>query len=237
MITLVEQFCQQIGWNVGECTVVVEGTSDVAYFERASMLYKQTHGNAILGTDFAVVAAGQRDDGGVDGVNRRLNAARQIAEADRGPMGATRYRFVGLFDNDRAGRRALDNACRFDRRLNPYVDLFLLHPVMPILNANPQSSLKIDILKANQPFAGLDWEVEDLCSESLLARFEANNPSAVTNKVVVSGRIHRDFDRLAKPELKKYFLQHAVLSDVHEMVKLLVALRSYLGLRYSHFRF
>ena len=111
--------------------MIVEGESDVALISHARHLFLSEQRVDIFGGDFAVLAAGRGDDGGVDGVNRRLNAARQIAEADVGPDGTSKFRFIGLFDNDEAGRRAMSRACNFDRRVVRYQDIFLLNPVMP----------------------------------------------------------------------------------------------------------
>jgi hypothetical protein len=192
-------------------------------------LHFRTHGRAIFDLDFSVVAAGFGDDGGVDGVNRRLNMMRQIADADRDRNGAIIYRFFGVLDNDRAGRNALQAACTFDRRLIAYRDIMLLHPVMPVL-ANASADLRHEILQANRQFSRLDWEIEDLCSQRLLAEFEVANPRAITARQIVGGRIHREFDRRSKPELKRYFIREADIEDAREMLVLLKALRSYVGL-------
>jgi hypothetical protein len=235
MTSLVEQFASQVGWRIGKNTVVVEGASDVAFLVHASDLHAQQHGRPILDSDFNVVAAGQRDDGGVDGINRRLNACRQLADADRDQFGAIIYRFVGLYDNDRAGRNALSIASRFDRRLAAYVDLFLLHPVMPI-GGPSVTDLGQEVTRINRQFAGLDWEIEDLCSERLLAAFESGNPRSVTGRRTAAGRTHREFNRGAKPELRRYFLQYADIGDAREMLALLKALRSYVGIDHSFIR-
>jgi hypothetical protein len=233
MIGLVEQFASQIRWGIGKTTVVVEGTSDVVFLTRAAELYAQQHNTNIFDADFAVVAAGERDDGGVDGINRRLNTVRQLADVDRDSTGALRHHFVGLFDNDAAGREALKTACRFDRRLTAYEDLFLLHPVMPLKTTGSLTN-QSHILQANRQFLGLNWEIEDLCSEPLLSDFERANPGAVRSRQVISGRVHREYNRRAKPDLKRFFLQRAVLADAREMVLLLKAIRSYRGLPYAY---
>ncbi|WP_246675903.1 hypothetical protein [Mesorhizobium sp. B2-1-3] len=213
--------------------MVLEGTSDVAFLEHAAGLHSRAFGGAILDADFAVVAAGFGDDGGVDGVNRRLNMMRQLADTDRDPSGAIVYRFIGLLDNDWAGRNALEAACKFDRRLCAYTDLILLHPVMPVLTAGAVN-LETEMIQANRQFTKLNWEIEDLCSERLLAAFEVINPGAVTARRSAAGRTHREFDRKAKAELRRYFLREASLGDVREMLALLKALRSYVFLPY-HF--
>lgn len=233
MPTLVESFASTLGWNVRECNVIVEGTSDVEVFWLAASLYYQRHQTAILGDRIAILPAGKRNDGGVDGVNRRLHAARQIADVDRDRDGGLRFRFIGLYDNDRAGRRAIDIACNFDRRLLRYGDLFLLHPIMPLAHGADHVELRRRIETENAPFKGLDWEIEDLLSERILSDFEAKHTNAIQNIRECNGRKHRDFSPDGKMQLRK-FLGGASLEDVIEVVKLIRALRDYLRLKADH---
>jgi hypothetical protein len=95
------------------------------------------------------------------------------------------------------------------------------------------SDLAHYIIRANCAFSDLDWEIEDLCSERLLAAFENDNPSAVARRRTIAGRTHREFNRRAKPELRRYFIQRAESDDVREIVALLKALRSYLRLDHN----
>jgi hypothetical protein len=228
---LVEGFAATLGWRICECNVIVEGTSDVALLWHAAALYYERHQITILGDQIAILPAGQRDDGGVDGLNRRLNAARQIADADRGPDGALRYRFIGLYDNDRAGRRAIENACNFDRRLLRCGDLFLLYPVMPLASGADHAELRRRFDTHNAPFKGLDWEVEDLLSERLLLAFEHSHPTAVQDLRECGGRKHRELTREGKYRLHKFVTTEASLEDLVEVVKLIRALRDYFRLR------
>ncbi len=234
MSGLVEGFAATLEWNICECNVIVEGTSDVALLWLAAALYHERHQTAILGGQIAILPAGKGDDGGVDGVNRRLNAARQIADADRGPDGSLRFRFIGLYDNDRAGRRAVDNACNFDRRLLRYGDLFLLHPIMPLASGADHAVLRRRFETDNAQFKGLDWEVEDLLSERILLAFEKALPTAVQDMHERGGRKHREFARDGKYQLHKFVKTHAVLEDVIEVVKLIRALRDYFRLQVDH---
>ena len=234
MSGLVESFAATLGWNICARNVIVEGTSDVRLFNLAAQLYLERHNISILGNQLAILYAGVGDDGGVDGLNRRLNAARQIADVDRGPDGSLRYRFIGLYDNDIAGRRAINNACGFDRRLHRYGDLFLLHPVMPLASGADHKTLQQRFEKHNAAFKGLDWEVEDLLSEDLLSAFEAEQPTAVQTVLELGGRKHREFTRDGKYRLHEFAKNHAIIDDVIEIIKLIRALRDYLRLQADH---
>jgi hypothetical protein len=228
---LVEQFAAQAGWPIARTNVVVEGTSDVAFLARTSELHAEARGRPILDSDFAVVAAGRGDDGGVEGVNRRVQLMRQLADVDRDEAGSLRHRFVGLLDGDAAGRSALVVACRFDRRIEAYVDLFLLRPVMPTFGVGVDRS--IAVTTANLPVGQLDWEIEDLCSQEMLSRFERENPGAVVSKIKRGGFVHHEFQRAAKPKLCQMFVGSATLADAAGMLALLRTMRAYLGLEHE----
>lgn len=234
MSGLVEGFAATLGWRICPRNVIVEGTSDVRLLTLAARLYLECHNVAILGDQLAILHPGSGDDGGVDGLNRRLNAARQISDADRGPDGGLRYRFIGLYDNDDAGRRSITSACNFDRRLRRFADLFLLHPIMPLASGVGHQGLQQRFEKNNAAFKGLDWEVEDLLSESLVSAFEAEYPAAVRTTRELGGRKHRELTRDGKHHLHKFVEAHAMLSDLREIVILIRALRDYVHLQSDH---
>ncbi|MFG1260555.1 hypothetical protein V5F79_24875 [Xanthobacter flavus] len=224
----VELMAARMGWVAARNYVIVEGTSDVAYLTRASKLHELERGCPLLDADLAVVASGRGDDGGVDGVNRRLIFYRQLAEMDASGTGAWQHRFIGLLDNDMAGRSAFTIASSFDRRIEPYVDIFLLHPVMPVFPLGYDRAM--EIARVNRPFRGLDWEVEDLCSERILRLFEAQYTGGVQVKNGIGGKIHRELHPDFKPELRKIFIEEATLADAGGFVELLRMLRIYLSL-------
>jgi hypothetical protein len=167
-------------------------------------------------------------------LNRRLNVARQLADADRGADGSLRYRFVGLYDNDRAGRRAIENACAFDRRLLRYEDVFLLHPIMPLASGSDHATLRRRFEQENNHFKGLDWEIEDLLSERIFATFQILKPQAVVKVERCGGRAHRELTRDGKRQLHQFVKETAILEDVVEVVKVIRALRDYFRLKIDH---
>lgn len=231
---LVEQWARQIGWRISERNVIVEGTSDVAILTHARDLWLARTKRDLFGGGFAVVAAGVRNDGGVAGVVRRLNAVRQFAEADAAALGRERHRFIGLLDNDYAGRGHLKMACEIDRRVIRYQDLFLLHPLMPPANGDAGPVVEQRAQSLNASCWDLDWEIEDLVSEDLHKEFRACYPNAITNEVSRSGRTHRDFTRDGKAEFKRFVLREATVDDMVDLVRLVCALRDYVGLGYGH---
>lgn len=231
MSGVVEQTAALLGWSLARANLIVEGTSDVAYFTRASDLHAECHGRPLIDADLAIIPAGKGDDGGVDGVSRRLGMFLQLADVDRDAAGATRFRFAGLLDWDAAGRRVFTTADPIIRR---HEDLFMLRPVMPSFPVGYERTLLVT--QANLPFSALDWEMEDLCSTRLISMLSASFPGAVLSSAVSGTRTHRELHQDAKPELKRIFLEHASFDDALGLIGLLRTLREYLRLPHDFVR-
>lgn len=234
MSGIVEAWARQIGWVIGKRNVIVEGTGDVALLNHVRDLWLAEGACDIFGEGFAVVAAGKREEGGVDGVNRRFNAARQLAEVDVDAEGERRYRFIALLDNDHAGQRAFGMASEFDRRVVRYRDVFLLHPVMPRANGDSSSDIERRARCLNASYSDLDWEIEDFLSDNLHGDFQDQFPNAILSATSQNGRTHREFTRNGKAQFRHFILDRAKCDDVVELVKLVCALRDYLGLVSDH---
>lgn len=234
MVGVVELWAQQLGWRVRKGNVIVEGESDVFYFEHAAWLYKRKYGIDPFGDDFSVIAAGRADAGGVDGVNERFRAARELAAVDVHPDGAVKYRFIGLFDNDDQGRRAFGRGAGLSRRIEGYRDLFLLHPVMPLANGANAATIKQRAIDLNRDYLHLDWETEDLVSPEIYRVFEAEYIHEITRSKTVAGKTHRDLTWTGKVKLQQCVREYAELEDLLEFIVLIRALRNYLRLRMDH---
>ena len=235
MIGLVETYANGKGWSVGTANVLVEGTSDVHYMRLARDLWLRESKHDLFGSGFAVFAAGLRDDGGVQGVVRELQTLRQMASQDAASL-MTERKFVGLFDNDHAGRKHVRMLCEMDFRVKLYRDVFLLHPVMPASNGILGLDLQHRIEAQNRSCAGLDWEIEDFLPNHLVRSFCKSNPSALELERRLAGRVHRDFSKNGKRQLQDYVKREAVVEDMLEVVRLICALRDYLGLEHKSMR-
>src|SRR3546814_15072906 len=73
-------------------TVFVEGTGDVEYFRIAAQLELAAGGPNLLGDEFAIVAAGEKDKGGVDGLRRQMTTFHALSSTYLKPNGAKEYR-------------------------------------------------------------------------------------------------------------------------------------------------
>ncbi len=234
MTDLVEMYATSVGWDIAETNVLVEGTMDVSYLKHASLLHAQAHGIQVIDSDFAIIASGEGDDGGVHGVNRALIGIRQNIDATV-MSGGKRHRFVGMYDNDYAGRNAYNLMPLTDTRIRPFVDVFLLQPVMPPVG-NGLTDRQLAATGLNMGYRGMDWEVEDLCSQRILEEFERRHPAAVVHRVAMKDRLHRDINRSAKPELIRLFKETATVDDARDMLALMKLLRGYLGVAYGDIR-
>lgn len=227
----VSRYALTLGFRVRRRTVLVEGTSDVELFEHAAQAELAKSGEDLFGQDLAIVAAGVGDRGGTHGVIRELVGLRGMARTCLMPDGRLRYRFVGLLDNDKAGRRAVSLARELDSSMLEFKDVFRLWPVMPLLGNLDPASLQRTFEKENTAYRGLDWELEDLLPHDFLEEFESQHLGAVMRSPVVNGKMHRDLSPDGKAKLHQFVKQHAIHDDLVGVIAVLKSLRHYLGLK------
>ena len=225
---------QAQGWELRPRTVLVEGTTDVKLYRLTARLERERTGAELLADDLTFVAAGEGDQGGTRGVVRELNALRCFARTSLMPNGRPRYRFIGLFDNDDSGRKAINGARTVDRSILEYKDVFRLRPIMPSEgNLDPRAlGTLFDRLNAN--YKGLDWELEDLLPTDFLEAFLAEYPSAVLRTTPMADKTHRDFTPDGKARLHRYIRDNAMSKDLVAVVDVIKALRFYLCLPRLH---
>lgn len=217
------------GFTFRPRTVLVEGTTDVELFQLAARLEHKESGVNLLNNDIAVVAAGERDRGGTHGVIRELNALRQMAQVCLLPDGRPRYRFIGLFDNDKAGKAAVKNAHVMDTSILEYRDVFRLWPIMPLPGNLDTGSVQRAFEKENASYKGLDWELEDLLPQSFIEAFIGDHPSAISHTTLMGEKVHRDLTRDGKAHFHRYIKQNAVHSDMNSVIHVIKAIRLYMN--------
>ena len=227
----VQRYASTLGICVQPRTVLVEGTTDVDLFELAAEYERKKTGVDLLGGGFAIAAAGVGGQGGTGAVIRELVSLRAVARTVLLQNGRPMYRFVGLVDNDKAGRLAVKRAHDFDTSIVEFKDMFRLWPVLPIPFDLDPTSLRKRFESENANFKGLDWELEDLLPASLIEAFVDENCAAVVRCGTVGGRLHRDFSRDGKARLHRFVKEHAMHCDLIGVVEALKAIRSYLGIR------
>ncbi|MBI5847909.1 MAG: hypothetical protein HZB31_08170 [Nitrospirae bacterium] len=227
----VAQYAKTLGFDIRSRTIIVEGTTDVELFRLAAGLERDATGINLLGSEMAIIAAGEGEKGGTRGVNRELVTLRNLARSCLLPDGRQCYRFIGLFDNDSAGIIAVKAARNWDTSILEYKDVFRLWPVMPIAGNLDPSSLQRTFERENTNYKGLVWELEDLLPTAFFDVFLSEFPQAVSRRMLVGGKVHRDLTRDGKAHFHRFIKRNAIRDDLTEVVEVLKALRHYCGLR------
>jgi hypothetical protein len=224
----VVRYGKALGISVRERTVVVEGNTDVDLLHLASRLEFEATGVDLFGLTLAVVCPGSGDRGGTGGVIRELVSLRAIARTYLLPNGRPRYRFIGLFDNDHAGRQAVQTAHNIDTSMLEYKDLFRLHPIMPTTGNLDPKTLKAIFERANSAYKGNEWEIEDFLPKNFVDAFLDEYPRAVNRtRDLGGGKIHRDFTQDGKARFHRFIRDNAVREDLTNVIQVLKALRYY----------
>lgn len=226
---IVARYGRSRGWDLLPRTVLVEGTSDVSLFVLAADHYRKITKKTLL-TDLNIVAAGEGDRGGAQGVVRELVVLRSLATTYLSRDGRPVYRIVGLFDNDTAGQKAVNGARAVDASITEYRDVFRLRPIMPRTCSLDPKALQRCFDDRNAAYKGLTWELEDLVGESLMSLFLEEHPTALRHEVKVSDVIHRELTRDGKSQLVRFCKDHADLANLQGFIDVLHALRCYMNL-------
>jgi len=226
----VVQYANSVGFTIRIRTILVEGTTDVELFNLAARLELEKTGIDLLKNDLAFVAAGERDRGGTNGVNRELIALRGMARVCLLPNGRPKYRFIGLFDNDKAGILAVKRVQEMDSSILEYKDVFRLWPVMPLTGNLVPTTMQKTFERENANYKGLEWELEDLINQEFVEAFIAENHNSLKKITPVNGKVHRDFTPDGKAKLHRFIKNHAMRSDLIEVIHVLKAIRFYAGL-------
>lgn len=222
------KYADSIGFHVLPRTVFVEGTSDVQLFNLAAQLEHKETGFRLLGEDLAIVAAGEGDDGGVRAVCRQLLFFNEFSKNIYLPNGKKKYRFIALMDNDTAGRSTAKTIKNIHPGLVEFRDIFLLRPVMPINSTLDPPGLQRTFDRENAPFQTLDWEIEDYLPKDFFDAFQHDRSNGIQSCKEQGGKIHRELAIHSKGEFHKFVRKHAIRPDLAEVVKVILALRTYL---------
>lgn len=227
----VARYALSLGFTIAPRTIILEGRTDLDLFTLGAQLERRETGALLLGCDLAVMIGGDGDEGGTAGVIRQLITLRNIARTDLGPKGRPRYRFVALFDDDKAGRQAVRAARELDHSIIEFKDVFRVRPEMPMISNADPTILEKQFREANEPYKNIEWELEDLLSVQLLSAFLEENPNAVSRESRASEIVHRDFTRDGKARLHRFAKDNAIRVDLVKVVSVLKAFRRYFGLR------
>lgn len=224
-------FARTKNFNIKPRTIFVEGTTDVKLFELAAKLEKEKTGLDLLGDRLAIIAAGEGDEGGAKGVCRELVSFKNMAKGCLLPSGRPKYRFVGLFDNDRAGRQAISDVRKTDTSILEFKDVFRLWPVMPLSSNLDMEVLRKNFEADNERYKNLDWELEDLLPDSFCETVIKENPTAVYRSCPMHDKVHREWSPDGKAKLHRLVIQYAIHKDLEVVISNMRALWHYLNIK------
>lgn len=223
-------YAKQKGWKLLRRNMMVEGNTDVRYFELASRLYLEAHRAHLVGHDFSIFSPGTGDQGGTRGVLEEFPPLWKIIQTDCDSQGKLVLRAVTLLDNDFAGRSLHKALLQQYRQMKENRDVFLLQRFFPRTTTEP-STLSHQIETHNSQSKGLDCEIEDLLGESLLEAFISDTPNAFERPVKeIAGLRHYEWTPHAKGQLFQFVKEYATLEDMEGITNVLKAIRFYLAL-------
>lgn len=217
------------GYRARARTVIVEGSTDYDLFELAARLEREASGMNLL-ADLAFIPAGERDEGGTNGVVREIMRLKGFASITLLPNGHPRYRVAALVDNDKFGRQAVKYMRQYDISITECRDVFILWPEMPLTENRDPIGMQRMLETANARYKGLDWEPEDLLPGSFVEAFEREYSTGIARKTVREEKVHRDFTPDGKARFHRFIKQHAMHGDMAKVIETLQVLRCYLGL-------
>ena len=236
---IVQTYARHRQWDVAAYNVLVEGITDYEFFLKAAQEHLDVTGEDLFRNGLRILPAGHRQRGGTHGVVRELTVTRNLGECAVTQKGLRRYRFVGLVDDDVAGRQAVSGARYTDTSVVEYRDIFRLRPEMVCrgvrdaeeLQAEDVEELQAEFEKQNRAYKGLDWELEDLLRVGFVETFCSRSPQALRGRHEVSGRVHWEFTRTGKGELRRFVKENAKEGDLRGVVRAIKSLRFCLGLK------
>jgi len=221
----VARYAKDIGWTIGRRNLLVEGTSDVALLELAAACHARETNEQLLGEDLKVVAAGYGEMGGVGAVERRFMTIHELGQLDLELPKKDRIRLLPLFDDDEAGRATFRSITQQRHPFKSYVDVFMLKRRYPPVRPGSPSFLD-GLREINREWEGIDCEVEDLLGQGLLDAFCDEHSGALRRDPIIKGNgHHHEWTPDGKARLHRFARDHAMLSDLADLVRLLKYVR------------
>lgn len=228
---LVQTYAQYKGWEIGSCNVLVEGVSDYRLFSIALEKHRAVTGQDLSAGGLRFLYAGYRHEGGTHGLVRELTVTRSLAKYALTSDGTLQYRFVGLVDDDAAGRQAIKNAQVADASVMEFRDILRIRPRMICgVGSVELANLRTEFERRNRVFEGLDWELEDLLDTGFVEAFCAQLPGSLREKQEVAGHVHWELTHRGKRELNRFARAAATLEDLRGVIGTIRSLRYCLGL-------
>ena len=228
---LVTIYARHKGWEIGSCNVLVEGVTDYELLSATAEKHRAETREDLCSGGLRFLYAGHKHEGGTHGVVRELTVTRSLAKYSLTPQGVRQYRFVGLVDNDAAGRQAIENARAADASVVEFRDIMRIRPNMICGGGNVElESLRAEFERRNSAFGRLDWELEDLLAVDFVESFCTRVSGSLLERQEVAGRVHWELTRKGKRELIRFAKENATLDELRGVIRVIRSLRFCLGL-------
>jgi hypothetical protein len=221
-------YAQRLGYSLQKGNVMVEGNTDVAYFQLSDRLYSKAFGIHLIGKDLSIFAAGSGDEGGTYGIIDKFPTLHELARLDVDQNGKLKFRVIALMDDDYEGRKAV-RVIEGSRRLRENGQIFLLRRRMP-RKSRDRVPLGVHVREENQIFGGAMCVIEDLVNSTLADIYFEKNEHHVLHTVEVGGVRRRIWSEDGKHGLFKFVSANAELDEMVMFIEVLKSLRFYLGL-------
>ncbi len=175
---LVRIWAKRKGWDLVNCNIMFEGTTDVAYCRVADRLYYQKHKLKLLDHEFQVFAIGEGSEGGTEGIKERLRSLQEMLRDE--PEGSP-IRVICVLDDDSAGRGTFN---LLKRKFRPWVDIFRLQRRTPRTTRDPELSKRSGLKRTP---LGLGWiailktSFRETCLRYLFQRIRDANEKRLKN--------------------------------------------------------
>lgn len=221
---------RRLDWHISTHNIMVEGSTDVDYFQLAARLYQKEKKLSLLDESLSIFAVGARNRGGTKAMQRYLPVLHDLLPTDPVDYNGKEFGFLVLLDCDAAGKGAARSLTGENMGLRMNRDVFLLQRVLPRDTRDPgQFQKKSEQL--NSDWATLDCEIEDLVNGPLLEEFvRENHGCCKRGPILKNGAHHYDWHGHLKPSLFRFVESNALMSDVSLIVEVLQSLRYMLRL-------
>ncbi len=209
---------------------MVEGEHDQRYFALADRLHYEETGLRLLGKRVSAFPTGIGDEGGSFGLQKHFHPLRAIMDRDVSQEGRKVFHSIALFDDDLEGKRGFGALSGQHLNYKKWRDIFLLQRILPRSTRDPVHLARL-VAEANEPWKGMDCEIEDLISFEVIRLFVADNPGAIFRPLEeTAGGFHCSFNPQFKARFIRFVEANALLRDISSVVEVLKSLRYHLGL-------
>lgn len=220
-------FALRLGWSLEPgLNLILEGTTDLAYFRMADQHARQSLGLQLLGDGLHATAGGQGTQvDGTEGILDSFVPLTRMASCYLSPDGRPVYRLAALLDDDKSGKKAFFDLQNSRVKVAGWRDVFLLQRAYPT-DTRELRQLPDRVKLLNQPWKEHPCEIEDLLPHELVMSFQEVEQGCFRQAPrQVDGRYHYELVGELKGALVDHVARNAIAADFHEIIRTIQDLR------------